>query len=166
MRKRIIAIVLISLLVFIDVPSVHAANNTAINAANALYTLGLFQGTGTNPDGTPIFDLDRTPTRHEAITMLVRLLGKDNEAKSTTWNTPFIDVAEWAKPYVGYAYNHKLTSGVSAIEFGGNNTVTASQYITFVLRALGYNSDRDFAWDSAWTLSDSLGTKAKANRCS
>ncbi len=157
MRKRIIPLVLILLLVFIYVPSVYAANNTAINAANALYTLGLFQGTGTNPDGTPIFDLDRTPTRHEAITMLVRLLGKDNEAKSTTWNTPFIDVAEWAKPYVGYAYNHKLTSGAGAIEFGGNNTVTASQYITFILRALGYNSDTDFAWDSAWTLSDSLG---------
>ncbi len=32
-----------------------------------------------------------------------------------------------------------------------------SEYLTFVLRAMGYDSGTDFAWDSAWTLSDKLG---------
>ncbi len=157
MVKKFICSALILLMVSFFVIPVQADTNMAINAANILYELGLFQGTGVNSDGKPIFDLDRIPTRQEAVTMLIRLLGKDNEAKSTTWETPFTDVDEWAKPYVGYAYNHKLTSGIDATTFGGKNIVTASQYITFILRALDYNSGTDFAWDSAWTLSDSLG---------
>lgn len=53
---------------------------TPQQAAQNLYELGLFNGTGTDTDGNPIFDLDRAPTRHEAVTMLVRLLGKGEEA--------------------------------------------------------------------------------------
>ena len=47
----------------------------ALTAAQKLHAMGLFQGVGTNADGTPDFDLDRTPTRVEGIVMLVRLLG-------------------------------------------------------------------------------------------
>lgn len=126
-------------------------------AAKKLYAKGLFQGTGTDEDGNPVFDLDRTPTRAEAVTMLVRLLGKEDEAKTGTWTTPFTDVADWAKPYVGYAYANGLTTGTSATTFGGNATVNASQYLTFVLRALGYESGTDFQWNKAWELSDQIG---------
>ena len=89
--------------------------------------------------------------------MLVRLLGKEDEALAGTWQTPFTDVVEWAKPYIGYAYANKLTGGDSATTFGGAADVTATQYLTFVLRALGYSSDSDFAWDKAWELTDKLG---------
>lgn len=126
-------------------------------AAKKLYAKGLFQGTGTDGDGNPVFDLDRTPTRAEAVTMLVRLLGKEDEAKAGTWTTPFTDVAEWAKPYVGYAYANGLTTGTGATTFGSNTAVNASQYLTFVLRALGYESGTDFQWDKAWELSDKIG---------
>ena len=37
-------------------------------------------GTGTGADGAPVYELDRAPTRNEAVTMLVRLLGKEEEA--------------------------------------------------------------------------------------
>ena len=93
----------------------------------------------------------------EAVTMLVRLLGKETEAKSSEWDIPFTDVSDWAKPYVGYAYENKLTNGVSETRFGGNQTVTAVQYLTFVLRALGYESGKDFLWNAAWELSDRIG---------
>ena len=76
---------------------------------------------------------------------------------SGSWDTPFTDVAAWAKPYVGYAYANKLTSGTSDTAFGGSATVTASQYLTFVLRALGYESGKDFQWNKAWELSDKIG---------
>jgi hypothetical protein len=66
-------------------------------------------------------------------------------------------VADWASPYVGYAYANGLTTGTSATTFGGSDPVTASQYLTFVLRALGYESDTDFQWNAAWVLSDQLG---------
>lgn len=126
-------------------------------AADILYQLGLFHGVGTLPDGSPNFDLLGTPTREVAITMLVRLLGKDSEAKTGTYAIPFADVSDWAKPYVGYAYENKLTLGLSKTTFGGSDAVTAAQYLTFVLRALGYSSDSDFSWSAPWDLSDALG---------
>lgn len=157
MKKRMLCAVMAAVMLLSLVPTAFAASDKALAAANALYELELFKGVGTNSDGTPDFDLDRAPTRNEALTMLVRLLGKENEALFGAWNIPFTDVADWAKPYVGYAYTNGLTIGTSATTFGGDDTVTASQYITFILRALGYESDTDFQWDQAWELSDGLG---------
>lgn len=157
MKKRLISFILTVVMLFAIVPTAFAASDKAVAAANALHELGLFNGTGTDANGNPVYDLDRAPSRHEAVTMLVRLLGKETEAQNGTWNTPFSDVAEWAKPYVGYAYTNGLTAGTSATTFGGNGTVTAAQYITFVLRALGYESGVDFQWDKSWELSDSIG---------
>lgn len=134
-----------------------AANNDPTMAADALYAMGLFQGTGMDANGQPIYELDRAPTRSEAVTMLVRLLGKEEEALSGTWSTPFTDVEQWAEPYVGYAYNNGLVTGTSGTTYSGSETVTAPQYLTFILRALGYESGTDFAWDKAWELSDQIG---------
>lgn len=155
--KRIIAICLILILACSAV-NVCAASEDETQRADALHELGLFNGTGTNADGSPIYDLDKVPTRAEAITMLVRLLGKESEAKANAWDTPFTDVAEWAKPYVGYAYNNGLTSGTSAATFSGSNPVNETQYLTFILRALGYDDKAgDFQWDKAKDLSDTIG---------
>ena len=155
--KRVLSFLLVIIMLCGIMPTAFAASSEAIAAADTLYALGLFKGTGTDANGKPIYDLDRAPTRHEAVTMLVRILGKEEEAKSGTWDMPFTDVAEWAKPYVGYAYAHGLTSGTSETTFDGDSTITASQFLTFVLRALGYNSSTDFKWDAAWELSDELG---------
>lgn len=102
MKKRLLAVILALALTLSVIPAALAADDTHTEAARCLYELGLFQGVGTNADGTPDFALDRAPTRAEAVTMLVRLLGKEAEAKAGTWETPFTDVADWAKPYVGY----------------------------------------------------------------
>ena len=126
-------------------------------AADYLHSLGMFNGTGQLADGSPDYELGIAPTRAQAVTMLVRLLGKENEANSGNWRMPFTDVPPWAQGCVGYAYAKGLTNGTSATTFGSNDPVTASQYLTFVLRALGYSSESDFKWDSAWTLTDRLG---------
>jgi hypothetical protein len=127
-------------------------------AAEKLKALGLFQGVGTNPDGSTNFDLARKPSRTEALVMLIRLLGKGNEATSGSWTHPFTDVPKWADNYVGYAYENKLTNGISATEFG-TGTASYKTYLTFVLRALGY-SDKggvDFTWDMPDDLALSIG---------
>ena len=161
--KRILSIALtlcmaLSLLTF----PANAANDKAKAAADELHELGLFGGVGTNADGSINYDLDRAPSRAEGVTMLVRMLGKEDEAKAGTWKTPFSDVADWAKPYVGYAYTNGLTNGVGddgkgGQLFGSNATINATQYLTFVLRSLGYESGKDFQWDKAWELTDELG---------
>ena len=161
--KRLLSLALTLVLVLsLFTISASAASYEAIDAAYELNSFGLFSGVGTNADGTTNFDLDRTPTRAEAVTMLVRLLGKETEAKSEPWSTPFSDVAEWAKPYVGYAYAKGLTTGVGRDGkggqlFGGSMPTTAMQYLTFVLRALGYSSETDFKWNESYVLTDKLG---------
>ena len=161
MRKWLSCFLALALLFTLCVPA-FAAGSKAQEAAQTLYELGLFKGTGADASGNPEFDLDRAPTRHEAVTMLVRLLGKEAEALAGGWEIPFTDVADWAKPYVGYAYANGLTTGVSETSFGGERPVTAAQYLTFILRALGYDSRVDFQWDRAWELSDAIGLTAGA----
>ena len=155
--KRWISLVLAAVMLLALSLPVLAAESEAQEAAEALYDLGLFKGTGTDAAGKPVFDLNRAPTRAEAVTMLVRLLGKEDDARSGSWEIPFTDVADWAKPYVGYAYANGLTAGVSETRFGGSQIVTAAQFLTFALRALGYESGKDFSWDNAWELGDAIG---------
>ena len=155
--RKVVSLFLVLVMLCCLAPGAFAISDEAQAAADALHDLGLFQGKGTNADGTPIYDLDAAPTRNEAITMLVRLLGKEAEAKEGAWDIPFTDVADWAKPYVGYAYANGLTKGTGDTTFGGDTLISASQYLTFVLRALGYDSNTDFQWDKAWELSDKIG---------
>lgn len=156
--KRIVAAALALCLALSLAPAASAAGADSDAAAEALYALGLFRGTGTDGEGAPVFELDRSLTRSEAVTMLVRLLGRENEALGGTWETPFSDVPEWAEPYVGLAYENGLTTGTGGTTFGSGERVTAAQYLTFILRALGYDDAAgDFSWDSAWELSDELG---------
>lgn len=155
--KRGLSILLALALIFCLAPAAMAATDEAVEAAERLYAQGLFKGVGTNADGTPNFALDKLPTRAEGVTMLVRLMGEEEAALAGTWTTPFVDVASWAAPYVGYAYEKGLTKGVSETRFCGEEPIAATQYLTLVLRALGYEDGRDFQWDKAWVLTDQLG---------
>lgn len=121
--------------------------------ASVLKSLGLFRGVSeTN------FDLKRAPTRVEALIMLIRVLGEEKTALEGDWEHPFTDVAKWADPYVGYAYETGLTKGVSATEFG-NSDSTAAMYLTFMLRALGYSdvNNEDFSWNDPYSLARTAG---------
>ena len=153
MKKRFVSLVLVLALLLAFLPTAVALSPA--EAANRLHSLGLFQGVGQNADGTPNFALDRAPTRAEAITMFVRLIGASEAANAGTWQTPFTDVPNWALPYVGYAYTEGLTNGIGPTTFGSNQSATATQYLTFILRALGYISGEDFQWNRAWELTDS-----------
>lgn len=155
------------------VPQAAAVDSEALQAAQQLYDLGLFNGVGTNADGTPDFDLDRAPTRAEAVTMLMRIFGGMTEGgyvapdlatggyyclgEYDDFYCPFTDVVDWAKPYVASAYRSGLTKGRTETMFDSYSPVTAVEYLTMVLRAMGYESGVDFQWDRAWELTDRLG---------
>ncbi len=113
------------------VASASAANFDS--TADKLKALGLFQG------GTAGYELDRAPTRAEAATMLVRLLGKETEAQQMTYDAPFTDLEDWQKPYVQYLYDNKLTTGTTDTTFAPNSKCDAQMYTTFLLRALGHS---------------------------
>lgn len=121
--------------------SAFAANYT--NCADSLHEMGLFQGTQNG------YDLDRTPTRAEAAVMLVRLLGKEAEAKTLTYTAPFTDLKGWEKPYVQYLYSNGLANGTNRTSFNPTGKCTAQMYAVFLLRALGYSDTADFSYVNA-----------------
>lgn len=157
--KRILSVLMAMVLACMLLPvNCGAANaDEAFAAAQALNAVGLFSGTGTDAQGNPQYELERQPTRQEAITMLVKLVGGAEESSRGGWKTPFTDVDDWAKNWVGYAYAKGLTAGTSATTFGANDKTTAAQYLTFVLKALGYDANSDFSWDNAWSLAEQVG---------
>ena len=124
--------------------------------AQQLNQLGLFQGAGTNADGSTNYALDRQPNRSEGITMLVRALGAGDQ-EGTTKNHPYTDVPTWANGAVSYAHQKGLTKGVSATKFGAESQVTTAMYLTFMLRALGYQDGTDFFWNMPWDAAVKAG---------
>ena len=155
--KRVISVLVSLMLAAMLMPGGFAANNEQQQAADALNAIGLFSGTGVDANGNPQYELERQPTRQEAITMLVKLVGGTEESSKGGWKTPFTDVDDWAKNWVGYAYAKGLTAGTSATTFGASDKTTAAQYLTFVLKALGYDANSDFSWDNAWALAEKVG---------
>ncbi|MDD2283036.1 MAG: hypothetical protein PHS56_05935 [Eubacteriales bacterium] len=153
--KAILSIVLaLAISITFSMPVLAADLNEADAKAAALDKLGLYKGVSATETN---YDSGRAPTRVEALVMLIRILGKDQEALTGSGSHPFSDVPAWADKYVGYAYEKGLTKGVSAEKFGTDNA-SAAMYLTFVLRALGYNdASGDFTYDRPFTLAKAAG---------
>lgn len=133
-------------------------------AADALKAMGLFAGTSTG------YELDRAPTRAEAATMLVRLLGKTAEAEAlwASGSASFVfrdmDDFDWAQPYVHWLSRSGLAAGTSADRFSPSAPCTAQMYAAFLLRALGYSETAgDFTFDNAISFARSHGVINSAN---
>ncbi len=103
--------------------------------AAALNRVGLFRGTEKG------YELDRPTTRAEAVTLLVRVLGKEDEALLKNLEHPFTDSVEWVDPYLGYAYQNGIVKGISPTEFGPSKPIDHRQYSALLLRAIGYSDD-------------------------
>ncbi len=79
-------------------------------------------------------------TREEAIVTLTRMMGLESLAVECVDEQPFSDVQadNWARPYLGFAKKKGWTNGIGAGKFGLGQEVTLQEYLTFMLRALGY----------------------------
>ncbi len=100
--------------------------------AESLQQQGLLQG---NENG---LDLLKPLTRAEAVTLLIRAMGLEDQTSNYTVSQ-FADIASdnWASPYAALAKAEGITNGVSETEFAPDDPVTADQFATFVLRAAG-----------------------------
>ena len=153
MKKKLLAMLLTALMLM----TCAAAATSVQNTADALYDLGLFKGTDTG------YELDRTLSRAEGVTLLVRLIGKEAEAKEGGFDIPFTDVDEWAEGYIGYAYSNNITKGVSDTEFNSAGTMAEYMFLTLTLRALGYSDsgeEAQFSWDKPYELAKDAGLVA------
>lgn len=141
------------------VSTLTSSNATDYNAlAEALVEMGLFRGTGTAYGSG--YDLEKIPTRIEGLVMFLRLIGEEDAALAYTGANPFGDVPDWAERYVAYAYSKGYTTGVSGTAFAPERTMGASEYVIFLLRALGYSEtgeNPDFTWQTALERGKALG---------
>ena len=155
MKKIISAALVLALSLSAFTPAL-AASSQAEHTAGILYKNNIFSGKGLDEKGKPVFDLDSKASRQEATTLLVTLIGKAEEAKTTPVNIPFTDVADWAKPYVSYAYNNGIVAGMSNDVFGADEEIKKDQFMTMVLCALGYEANTDFLWHQSQYLAKKI----------
>jgi len=135
-------------------------NEDEVSVADALFRLGLFVGTGTDADGNPVFELNRPPTRLEALALVIRLMGLQNEAIAFTGDNRFTDVPGWGNHYVAFGYSIGITVGVNEERtlFAPNRQVTTHEFTTFLLRVLGYSeADGDFIFEEAMQKASIIG---------
>ncbi len=121
--------------------------------AKELSELGIFRGSDLG------FELERVPTRQEALIMLLRLLGEEEEALAYTGTSPFTDLTGWldGRKYIHYGAAMGYTNGIDATTFNQYGSASRSVYLTYVLRALGYDDKAgDFVWN---TTSDDLAVE-------
>ena len=131
-----------------------AYNKKQLDQADALNHLGLFLGTGQG------YELDARLDRSQSITLILRMLGEIAEAEKGGYAHPFTDVPKWADKYVAYAYEKGYVKGYSATTFGGTDQVSDFQYLTMVLRAMGYSDSGetpDFDYRKSAVLGKELG---------
>ena len=138
--------------------------------ADALFDLGLFQGSGLSYGSG--YDLESTATRIMGVVMFLRLIGEEEAALASTAENPFADTPAWCDRYVAYAYEKGYTNGVGdaadgRLLFAPNRPITADEYLTLVLRALGYSdsgADPEFAWNTALEKSVDFGVLSSGER--
>lgn len=141
--------------------SVSAAP-TETDAANSLYALGLVQGYGSTGDR---FGLADNLTRAQAVILLERYLGVEEAAKAETAKAPFDDVPAWADAYVSYAVANNLVAGkkdaAGRVYFDADAAISEPEFLTLMLRAMGYTDKNDgsgdFVWSDPFTLAGKLG---------
>lgn len=146
MKKRFLSTILIlAIILSTFFPVLAAEKSSYIKEAEKLKTMGVFQGSDIG------LELDREATRIEGMIMLIRLLGKESEAEALKGQaSTFTDVPEWGLGYVNYAEENGLTKGISKNLFGSNKKIDAKSYVTFMLRALGYNDSKgDFLYNDS-----------------
>ena len=149
--KRLLLILLAIMLLAALPLQTFAAHVSGAEAADALAALGLLQGTGGG------YRLERSATRAEAVTLLLRLLGREGEALAETDACPFED-GGWAAPQLTYARKLDLVKGRSETYFGSAEPVSSRDWLTMLLRVLGYSDAAgDFTWRESIAFADSIG---------
>ena len=157
--KKLLPFLLLFALLFAFAVS---AAPTEADAANSLYALGLVQGYANTSDR---FGLADNLTRAQAVILLERYLGVEDAAKAETAKAPFDDVPDWADAYVSYAVANNLVAGkkdaAGRVYFDADAAISEPEFLTLMLRAMGYadknDGSGDFVWSDPFTLAGKLG---------
>ena len=155
--NKIFSVILIGVLILTSTPFIYGAYSPVYNNdAVRLNRLGLFLGTSNG------FELDKPCDRLQGAVMFIRLVGEEKIAISEPKASPFQDVTQpWAKPYIGQMYVQGYSNGTSLTTYGVG-AMSADQFATYILRALGYSEKNgDFVWSTSLSTLLELGIITK-----
>lgn len=113
-------------------------DETTEDAVAALESMGIVTGTSATTY-SPSLSL----TRAQVCAMMVRTLGMESSVNSYMYQSLFQDVksSSWYAGYVNLAYREGLVSGYGNGCFGPDDEMTYGQFVTMLLRLLGYTEN-------------------------
>lgn len=136
--KRRLSLLLAVVMILGSFSFAFAAEETAEEKAGAfLMKVGVLEGINGE------LKLEDNLRRQDAVVLVARLHGAEDEAKKfPTDDLKFTDFKDpFYRPIIAWAVANDLVEGHTPERFGFNEDVTAQQYATILLRALGYNDD-------------------------
>lgn len=112
------------------------ADSKYFEAVNRLGELGIING---YEDGS--FRPENDVTRAEFSKIIVSMMNKTTEAKSTPPSSAFDDVnkVQWCIPYVNYLTANGVIKGYADATFRPSNIITYAEAVTIICRVLGYD---------------------------
>lgn len=112
--------------------------------------------------------LDKVLTRQDAVILLARLLGEEEEAKNFPIDDlKFEDIRDpHYKPYLAWAFKKGYFVGHSTKRFGFGDEITVQQYSSVLLRTLGYDIDYKLAVKKAKEIGILNGIEDKEDNSS
>lgn len=141
MKKKTLSLLLVLAMVLGSFSFAFAAEEpaamTEAEAGEFLKKAGVLEG---NDAGDLM--LDKALKRQDMIVLFSRLLGQEEEAKTFDGQPTFKDIRDkYYNPYLAWGQANKLIEGHTEERFGYNEEMTAQQYVTILLRALGYGEE-------------------------
>ena len=144
-KKTIMILVLLLTLSFSAVAEASSIKEqSGLSESAVLSRMGILKGSGDD------LQLSEKGTRTEGLVILIRLLGKESDCQSQNLGSTFSDVPSWAAPYVGYGEASGLVKGISPGKFGSGNPLREKEFLTLMLRVLGYSEGKDFKWTDVY----------------
>lgn len=154
--KKVVNSVLASALALTVAPMAFAAEEAATTApkmdadmektVKRLEALGLVAGYGNGEYG-----VDKTITRAEFATLVVRARGLEQGAKLAQFSNSYTDVksTDWFAGFVNVASGEEIVKGFPDKSFKPQNQVTYAEAVTMIVRALGYEPSVKGVWPNS-----------------
>ena len=103
-----------------------------IRAAIELVSYGILN------ENDHLLDLNAIPTKTDGIVMAVKLAGGEKEALNSNYDSPYIDVPEYAEKYIDYAFRYKLIDDVPIGTIWDNSELTFDEAAVMLAKVYGY----------------------------
>jgi len=160
LKKIIIFLVLLSMLLSALVPIIANAqpDDLFLSSGEILRSLNVLQG---NKDKNLM--LDNKLKRQDMIVLMSRLYKEENSLKTNLIKANFTDIEDsFYETYINWAVAKGLIIGMDKDTFGFNEHVTVQQFMTVLLRVLGYDEESKL-WDTVPDIASNLGIMKDLN---